>query len=88
MLTLSQNPPMLSTCASSLVELQGEWWVGHTKSRFEKTFAQQLLARGVDSSEKHHPKVKASLRVIETLRGKLGPVPQGALSPESLYGER
>jgi transcription antitermination factor NusG len=47
MLTLAQNPPMLSACAASLVELKGEWWVGHTKSRFEKTFAHQLLARGV-----------------------------------------
>ena len=51
-------------------------------------FARQLLERGTDSSRKHHPRVEASLRTIETLRGKLGPVPEDAVSPESLYGER
>jgi transcription antitermination factor NusG len=31
----------------SLTELAGPWWVAHTKSRFEKAFAWDLLSRGI-----------------------------------------
>lgn len=51
-------------------------------------FAHQLLAREADSPSKHHPRLQASLRTIETLRGKIGPVPPNALSAELLYGEQ
>ena len=51
-------------------------------------FAHQLLEQGADTSSKHHPRVATSLRTIERLRGKLGPVPENALSPEFLYGEQ
>jgi len=30
-----------------VTELPGRWWVAHTKSRFEKAFAKELLARGI-----------------------------------------
>ena len=50
-------------------------------------FALQLLEGGADTTTKHHPRVAASLQIIETLRGKLGPVPANALAPEFLYGD-
>jgi len=43
MLRLCDNPPTLSPQHASLAELPGRWWVGHTKSRFEKAFAWDLL---------------------------------------------
>jgi transcription termination/antitermination protein NusG len=47
MLALAENPPILPSYAQSLSQLQGPWWVGHTKSRFEKAFAFDLMARGI-----------------------------------------
>ena len=47
MLKLSENPPMLSCGAASVAEMDGRWWVAHTKARFEKAFAWDLLRRGV-----------------------------------------
>jgi len=47
MLRLTDNPPTLSPQHASLAELPGRWWVGHTKSRFEKAFAWDLLRRGI-----------------------------------------
>ncbi len=47
MLKLSDNPPMLWPDVASLTALEGSWWVAHTKSRFEKTFAHDLRGRGV-----------------------------------------
>lgn len=47
MLTLSENPSILPLGVESLQELSGTWWVGHTKSRFEKTFAWELTARTI-----------------------------------------
>jgi len=47
MLKLSQNPPVLYPRASVLAELPGRWWVAHTKSRFEKAFAHELMQREV-----------------------------------------
>ncbi|MBN1346436.1 MAG: antitermination protein NusG [Phycisphaerae bacterium] len=43
---LSENPPILTPGYDSLADLPGRWWVAHTKSRFEKSFAMSLLARG------------------------------------------
>jgi len=47
MLKVSDNPPVLSPGHESLAELAGSWWVAHTKSRFEKAFAWDLLRRGI-----------------------------------------
>ena len=47
MLRLSDSPPVLTPGVQSLKDLCGRWWVGHTKSRFEKAFAWDLLRRGI-----------------------------------------
>ena len=47
MLKASEEVPMLPPGVSSAAELPGRWWVGHTKSRFEKAFARDLLERGI-----------------------------------------
>ena len=47
MLALAENPPIMPETISSLSELTGPWWVAHTKSRFEKAFAWDLLSRGI-----------------------------------------
>lgn len=45
MLDLRDNPPMMSPGATCLSELQGRWWVAHTKSRCEKAFAWDMVRR-------------------------------------------
>lgn len=47
MLRLADNPPMLSPAAESVSQLAGPWWVAHTKARFEKAFAWDLLAHEI-----------------------------------------
>jgi transcription antitermination factor NusG len=47
MLRLCDNPPILSPSVKSLTELAGRWWVGHTKARFEKVFAWDMLKLNV-----------------------------------------
>jgi transcription antitermination factor NusG len=47
MLKLSENPPILTPEVGSLTELAGAWWVAHTKARFEKVFAWDMLSRGI-----------------------------------------
>ena len=47
MLKLSDNPPILSPGVESLTELTGQWWVAHTKARFEKSFAWELHYRNI-----------------------------------------
>ena len=47
MLAFSDNPPVLSPGVSSVAECRGRWWVAHTRARFEKAFAADLLARSV-----------------------------------------
>jgi len=47
MLKLSDNPPMLSSGVASLTQLPGRWWVAHTKARFEKVFAWEMLYQGI-----------------------------------------
>ncbi len=38
---------MVAPCIESLTSIEGPWWVGHTKARFEKAFAWDLLNRGI-----------------------------------------
>lgn len=38
---------MLSPQVESLTELEGRWWVAHTKGRFEKAFAWECSRRGI-----------------------------------------
>jgi len=47
MLKASLEPPMMPPGISSPAELQGHWWVAHTKSRFEKALARDLLDQGI-----------------------------------------
>ncbi|MCP4263604.1 MAG: hypothetical protein GY774_39770 [Planctomycetes bacterium] len=47
MLKLSDNPAMLTPEAQSLTDLNGTWWVAHTKARFEKAFAWDMFNRGI-----------------------------------------
>lgn len=47
MLQLHDNPPMLPDGVNSLNEMKGTWWVAHTKSRFEKAFAWDLVHRSM-----------------------------------------
>jgi len=47
MLKLSDNPPVVWPAVEPLKQWTGRWWVGHTKSRFEKAFAWDLLRREI-----------------------------------------
>ena len=47
MLKLCENPPMTPPEVGSLTDLAGTWWVAHTKARFEKALAFDLLERGI-----------------------------------------
>ncbi len=47
MLRLSDNPAILTPEAQSLTELNGTWWIAHTKARFEKAFAWDMFNRGI-----------------------------------------
>ena len=47
MLRIDENPPALLPDTETLADLTGRWWVAHTKSRFEKAFAWDLLQRGI-----------------------------------------
>jgi len=41
----SSNPPVRSPDVASITALSGDWWVAHTKARFEKAFAWDLIAQ-------------------------------------------
>lgn len=47
MLAFLENPPALWPGISHIAEAPGPWWVAHTKARFEKAFAADLLARDI-----------------------------------------
>lgn len=47
MLKLEENPPILAPRFDSVAAMDGEWFVAHTKARFEKSFAFDLLERGI-----------------------------------------
>jgi hypothetical protein len=40
-------PPILSPAVASVSEVTDTWWIAHTKSRFEKAFAADLLRQNV-----------------------------------------
>lgn len=43
-----ETPPMKSAGLTSFADAPGQWWVAHTKSRFEKAFAWDLHKRGIN----------------------------------------
>lgn len=47
MLTLSENPSILTPDVKSLTELRGTWWLAYTRPRFEKAFAWDLYSHGI-----------------------------------------
>ncbi len=47
MLKASENPPVTHPEPQSLTDAVGTWWVAHTKARFEKAFAWDLLRRDI-----------------------------------------
>jgi transcriptional antiterminator RfaH len=47
MLSLSENPLILSPNVESLTELHGTWWIAYTRPRFEKAFAHDLCSLGI-----------------------------------------
>ena len=47
MLSLSENPSILTPEVESLTELRGTWWIAYTRPRFEKAFARDLCSHGI-----------------------------------------
>jgi hypothetical protein len=47
MLSLSENPLILTPDVESLTELRGTWWIAYTRPRFEKAFAHDLCSLGI-----------------------------------------
>ena len=47
MLKLSENPPCLCPWVENVTDLEGTWWVAHTKSRNEKALAFDFLRGGI-----------------------------------------
>ncbi len=47
MLAVSQNPPSLSPGVRSLSELEGKWWIAHTKAKMERPLVRHLLRQEV-----------------------------------------
>lgn len=47
MLSLSENPSILSPDVESLAELHGTWWIAYTRPRCEKAFAHDLSSLGI-----------------------------------------
>ena len=47
MLKFDDNPPMRPGHVTSILELEGCWWVAHTRSRCEKVFAWDLSKAGI-----------------------------------------
>ena len=47
MLKFTDNPPMTPPGVSTIAEMEAPWWVAHTKARFEKAFAWDLMSRGI-----------------------------------------
>lgn len=45
MLKMSQNPPVFYPAEQNVDEIEGAWWVAHTKPRQEKAFAWDLLKK-------------------------------------------
>ena len=47
MLSLSENPSILTPEVGSLTELYGTWWIAYTRPRFEKAFAHDMQRMGI-----------------------------------------
>ena len=47
MLKTTENPPLIWPQVESIRQLEGLWWVAHTKSRNEKALAHDLKAKNV-----------------------------------------
>ena len=47
MLKVTENPPLIWPQVESIRQMEGLWWVAHTKSRNEKALAHDLMARNV-----------------------------------------
>lgn len=47
MLKASENPPIAWPEEKSIRDFAGQWWVAHTKSRNEKSLAQDLIRKNV-----------------------------------------
>ena len=47
MLRFEENPPMRTPSTASVADMSGDWWVAHTKARFEKALAFDLIAKGI-----------------------------------------
>ncbi len=47
MLSLSENPSILTPEVESLTELRGTWWIAYTRPRFEKAFAWDMCSYGI-----------------------------------------
>ncbi len=47
MLKLSNNPAILTPEAHSVTDLCGIWWLAHTKARWEKAFAWDMLSHSI-----------------------------------------
>jgi transcription antitermination factor NusG len=47
MLSLSENPSILTPEVESLTELRGTWWIAYTRPRFEKAFARDMCSLGI-----------------------------------------
>ncbi len=47
MLKESENPPIVWPEDTSIADLNGQWWVAHTKARNEKALAHDMIARQI-----------------------------------------
>jgi hypothetical protein len=47
MLKLADNPELLYPAVDDLAAITGQWWVAHTKARFEKAFAADLANKNI-----------------------------------------
>jgi transcription antitermination factor NusG len=47
MLKLADNPPIRPASIGSVADLDGDWWVAHTKARNEKAFAWDLHEKDI-----------------------------------------
>ena len=56
------NPPVVYPEGASIEEIEGRWWVAHTKSRNEKSLAWDLVKRGTSYF----------LPMVEKVRGRGG----------------
>ena len=68
MLKPSDNPPMTWPEGKTLREFAGHWWVAHTKSRNEKSLANDLAGKGISYFPPMNWKVKKTRgRTIKSL---------------------